>query len=618
VSLPPRPDVPAVADAPAAADGLAPAPAPAPARAEPAGLADALRGWQARLVAAGLGCRAVALHSADAAWCRPFAAEPADSSGVPPDALATAWAALQARVGPGQPVAVAAVAPVAAVDGAPAPPLLLATAVLLPSGQAAVAGALLAAADAPRAVPLVLLSLGWLQLALAATSLAHNQHAARLLALLGHVGSQAGARAAAQDWINRSAAWARAEAGPAGSAAADFTLVLFEVRHGRPRWWVAADTAWAETASPAVLDATALAARALAQARPLADGPWWAWPLLAQGEAVAVLVLRAAAGHQVPAHSPALAVLQASASLAEPLLRQWRQADRALPLQVWDAAGRGWRALRGPGHPAWKLGAAGALLALALLLGWPVDDRITANAVIEGRSRQVLSAPFDGFIAQALVRPGDRVVAGQLLARLDDRELLLDQGKGRSERDQAAAKLRQAMAGRDASALALAQAELQQAQAQLAVVEARLQRARVLAPMAGLVVSGDWVQQVGTPVETGKQLFELAAGDGFRVVLQVADRDIARVHSGQAGVLRLAGQPQSAYPFTLRRVTATASVQDSLNGFRVEADWQGDMPRLSPGMQGVAKVVVGRSNLLTVWTRPSIDWLRLKLWAWWW
>jgi hypothetical protein len=34
-------------------------------------------------------------------------------------------------------------------------------------------------------------------------------------------------------------------------------------------------------------------------------------------------------------------------------------------------------------------------------------------------------------------------------------------------------------------------------------------------------------------------------------------------------------------------------------------------------MQGVGKIVVGESNLLTVWTRPSIDWLRLKLWSWW-
>jgi multidrug resistance efflux pump len=591
-----------------------------------AGLADALQAWRARMTAAGLSVQAVALHSPEPAWSSPF-----DGAAAQP-ALHAAWEALCQRIGPGQPVALAQVvlaapgaASATAEAGQASPPpgpapraVLLGTTVMLPSGQSAVAGALLAAAGAERAVPLVLLSLGWLQLALAATSLTHNQHAARLLGLLGHVGSQANARAAAQEWVNRTAAWARAEAGPVGSPAADFTLVLFTVRQGTPRWWVASDTAWAETASPAVLEATEIAALVLAQARAVEQAPWWACPLLAQGEPVAVLVLRAAAGGAVPAHSPALAVLQTSAGLAEPLLRQWQQADRMLPLQAWDALLRSWRKLRGPGHPAWKVGAAALLLALAVLLGWPVDDRISANAVIEGRTRQVLSAPFDGFIAQVLVRPGEQVAAGQPLLRLDDRELTLDERKTTSERDQAAAKLRQAMAERDASAMALAQAELQQAQAQLAVVQAKLARTQVRAPVAGLVVSGDWAQQVGAPVETGKQLFELATPEGFRVVLHVADRDIARVQPGQHGALRLTGQPQSAFPLTIDRLTATASVQDSLNGFRVEAQWQGDMPRLSPGMQGVGKVVVGRTNLFTLWTRPSLDWLRMKLWAWWW
>jgi hypothetical protein len=35
-------------------------------------------------------------------------------------------------------------------------------------------------------------------------------------------------------------------------------------------------------------------------------------------------------------------------------------------------------------------------------------------------------------------------------------------------------------------------------------------------------------------------------------------------------------------------------------------------------MQGIGKIEVGRSSLLAQWTRPSLDWLRLKLWALWW
>jgi len=44
------------------------------------------------------------------------------------------------------------------------------------------------------------------------------------------------ARAAAQEWINRTAVWVRAEA-----PELDAGFTLFEIRRGQPHWWVAAD-----------------------------------------------------------------------------------------------------------------------------------------------------------------------------------------------------------------------------------------------------------------------------------------------------------------------------------------------------------------------------------------
>ena len=561
-------------------------PPPAPA-AQAAELAPALAMWLQRLHAAGLGCQGVALHAADAAWRAPF--ERAD--------VADAWAEARARVTRDSPVALSRVA---------SGELMVATHLALPSGQPGIVGALLSPPHNDRSLQLLLLSLGWLQLTLSAASLAHNQRAAELLELMGHVASHRSARAAAQDWVNRTAAWARRELPPDG----ELRLALFEVRHERTHWWVAADVADAETGSPALRAAGEVAQRAFVEGRELVEDGVWALPLLDQGEVAAVLV---AQGDTPPA---AQQVLRTSATLAEPLLRHWRTTELPLPVQAWRALRRVVDRLRGPGNRAWKVGAAAVAVVLAVLLLVPVDDRVTAHTVIEGRTRQLVTAPFEGFIAEVRVRPGDRVRQGQVLLRLDDRELKLDQARLRGERDQAAAKLRQAMADREAASVALASAELQGAEGQLALVEAKLARAQLVAPIDGLVVSGDWVQQLGSPAELGKEMFEIAA-EGYRVVLHVPERDIARVRVGQPGVLRLAGQPHAGHDFELSRVTATASVQDGANGFRAEAAWRGEVPALSPGMQGVAKVVVGRSNLLTIWTRESVDWLRLKLWQYW-
>ncbi|MBT9486174.1 MAG: HlyD family efflux transporter periplasmic adaptor subunit [Rubrivivax sp.] len=560
-----------------------------------ADLVQALDTWQQRLNGAGLACRGVAFHGPEPRWCRAFA--------DPSRTLAETWSTLRKRVVADNPVALGK------TDNGANADLLLATRVPLPGGQTGVVGACLAPPHHERSIQQVLLALGWLQLALSAASLAHNQRAAQLLELMGYVSAQEGARAGAQEWVNRTAAFLRQAAPEIGTG---LSLTLFEVRRDTPHWWVAADTTWAERAAPAVQQAAEPATRAIVETQEVREGPWWALPLLDDGEPVAVLVARS----DTPLPPPALDLLRASAGLAEPLLRHWRESRRSLPRHVWQSLRDVGRKLSGPGHLTWKAGAALAVLAAVGLLAWPLPDRVTADTVIEGRTRQVVTAPQEGFIAEVLVRPGERVTRGQLLARLDDRDIQLEKQRFASEAEQAAGRLRQAMAERDAPAMALAATELQSAQAQGALAEARLQRTLLLAPLDGLVVTGDWAQQLGSPVEPGKELFEIAAGDGYRVVLHVPDAQIARVLVGQRGELRLTGRPQEAYAFELTRLTATASVQDGVNGFRVEAAWLGDTPALSPGMQGVGKIEVGRANLLTQWTRPTLDWLRLQLWRW--
>jgi multidrug efflux pump subunit AcrA (membrane-fusion protein) len=51
-----------------------------------------------------------------------------------------------------------------------------------------------------------------------------------------------------------------------------------------------------------------------------------------------------------------------------------------------------------------------------------VDYRVTAPTVIEGVVQRVVAAPFNGYIKEAPVRPGDIIDQGQLLCRLDDRK----------------------------------------------------------------------------------------------------------------------------------------------------------------------------------------------------
>jgi hypothetical protein len=52
-----------------------------------------------------------------------------------------------------------------------------------------------------------------------------------------------------------------------------------------------------------------------------------------------------------------------------------------------------------------------------------------------------------------------------------------------------------------------------------------------------------------------------------------------------------------------------------LNGFEVIGSVDSKDSRLRPGMEGVAKIEIGRRNIGWIWTHSLFDWLRVKIWS---
>ena len=269
-------------------------------------------------------------------------------------------------------------------------------------------------------------------------------------------------------------------------------------------------------------------------------------------------------------------------------------------------------------RPGLKLG--GSVLALLLLTAvlLPVDHRVSAPAVVEGAVQRAAVAPFDGFLRDAPVRAGDTVKAGQVLARLEDRDLKLERTRWETELEMAQRKEREAMAQSDRVNQRLSAAQASQARAQLDLTLSKLARVELIAPFDAIVVKGDLSQQLGAPLEMGKTLFELAPLASWRVMLKIDERDIARVQPGQGGDLVLTGAPGQRWQFTVKSVTPVSVVEEGRNYFRAEAQLASSdaAARLRPNMEGVAKVVVGERSLMWVWTHRFTDWVRSAWWHW--
>jgi len=339
------------------------------------------------------------------------------------------------------------------------------------------------------------------------------------------------------------------------------------------------------------------------------------FPLLHGSRVVGALTLERAKGFRFDL--PTLEVCKAVASVAGPIVELKRGNEISLPLHAGRSAKGLWEKLVGPGHAGLKLGALG-LAAAALFLAFATGTyRVSANSTIEGVVQRAVAAPINGYVKEAKLRAGDTVTKGQVIGRFDDRELRLERVKIASQREQYVSQYREAMANHERAQAGMVSAQIAQSEAQLALIDEQLARTLMVAPFDGLIVSGDLSQSLGSPVERGQVLFEIAPLDDYRVALQVDERDIAEVALGQRGELTVSSIPGERFGFKVTKVTPVNTAKEGRNFFRVEAllvDPAGR--RLRPGMEGVGKIAIDQRKLVWIWTHSFTDWVRLWLWSW--
>jgi multidrug resistance efflux pump/GAF domain-containing protein len=347
-------------------------------------------------------------------------------------------------------------------------------------------------------------------------------------------------------------------------------------------------------------------------ARELKDVAVLSVPLLEDSHPIGVLTLERTSGERFDEET--IEFCKTAGGLLGPVLSLQRRNERGTLRRVREAVMEKAQLLVGPRHAGAKLI---ALVIIAVIIFFSLASgtyRVPAKTVVEGAIQRAAVAPFDGHIAQSFVRAGDTVQAGQVLCRLEDRELLLEQGRLGAEREQTLRKQRQALAEGDRGQMMVLAAQIAEADAQISLVNDKLSRATLKAPFDGVVVSGDLNQLVGTPVEQGKLLFQIAPLDAYRVVLQVDERDIAFVQLDQTGELTLSGLPDRRLAFSVQQITPVASQEEGRNYFRVEAHLQAPSVRVRPGMEGVGKITVGPQRLIWIWTHSLVDWARTWIW----
>lgn len=336
-------------------------------------------------------------------------------------------------------------------------------------------------------------------------------------------------------------------------------------------------------------------------------------PLRSGEEVVAVLTCER---RDAPFTESELQQLRLGCDLATARLAELEERDRWFGAR-WAGRSRQLAAkLLGPEHTWAKIFSLLGVAVLATLVFLRVPYRVDGNFVLKSDQTAYLSAPYDGYIDEVYVRPGDTVKAGEPLLKLKTSEMELNEAVALADVNRYQRQAEKARAARQLADMRVAEAMAAQAEARLKLVRYHLREATIRAPFDGVVIEGDLRERLGAPVKQADVLFKVARISTLYVQASVSERDIREILGRTAGEIAFVARPKLTFPVRITMIEKAAVAKPDGNVFRVRCAFQGGdrRPWWRPGMSGVCRFPAGDRALGWILTHRTVDFLRLHLW----
>lgn len=208
-----------------------------------------------------------------------------------------------------------------------------------------------------------------------------------------------------------------------------------------------------------------------------------------------------------------------------------------------------------------------AAIILMAIICIPTRYRIDARASVIAMNARMVASPIDATLLTAHVRPGDLVKQGQALLELDGRPLRIELEALTAEIDEATKDEDIALAGGEIAQAQLAGLRRQTLTRRRDLIADRLGKLIVTSPIDGVVIQGDLQHSLGTPLEIGQTLLEIAPSDSVEIELEVPEVEIGYVDQMTPVQLWFPAVGQTRFETTVAIVYPSATIREDENVF---------------------------------------------------
>ena len=280
---------------------------------------------------------------------------------------------------------------------------------------------------------------------------------------------------------------------------------------------------------------------------------------------------------------------------------------------------------------AWKMTRAqglGGLGVALLLLVPPFPSRVASDFVLQpGRDAHV-RALAPGGLRQVLVKQGDRVQEGQVLATLENPEIEANAQALTQQLALANSNVRLAQARANQEMVGAALEEQTRLQEEWQVAQQKTEALAIRAPFAGIVATPLVEQKTGEYLSAGDEFCEIVDRTTMKARILVHDFELEDVKTGAQAQLKVIPYPYRTYAGHVEQILPAAAQdrpvaqpqklsrlgQDLTNYFAVEMEFPNPDGSLNEGMTGTAKISGRTSPLAWQAARGTWRWVRSQVW----
>ncbi|MEM7188970.1 MAG: hypothetical protein AAF439_05100 [Pseudomonadota bacterium] len=267
------------------------------------------------------------------------------------------------------------------------------------------------------------------------------------------------------------------------------------------------------------------------------------------------------------------------------------------------------RSLRGPLALA-------AAAAIAAVLAWPIRFEIGATAVIEPANSRMVVLDYEARLTGLNARVGEDVAKDAELAVFESPTLIEQEKQAALDQMLETLAAQEALAGDDYANYQLAEQRKAIAAFQAEQSRRRLESLRLTAPEDGRVAFILTEKQMGTLMPAGSPVAEIQIGADVRARLRISGLDGPLITPGMTGEVVVRGLVNQSFPITVLEHPALVSDETGAQSLSVLASIKApEDARLLKGLTGYARLHAGTERRIWVWSRPVIEFLRLRLWT---